>query len=50
VRSAITDDGRAPLAAPGLKLKARLDKVASSLDRVAQKGAVPRRSSRSCAS
>jgi hypothetical protein len=30
VRSAITDDGRAPLAAPGLKLKTRLDKVASS--------------------
>ncbi len=50
VRSAITDDGRAPLAAPGLKLKARLDKVAGSLDRVAQKGAVPHRSSRSCAS
>ena len=49
VRSAITDDGRAPLAAPGLKLKARLDKVAGSLDRVAQKGA-PHRSSRSCAS
>jgi len=38
------------LAAPGLKLKARLDKVASSLDWVAQKGAVPRRSSQSCAS
>jgi hypothetical protein len=30
VRSAITDDGRAPLAAPGLKLKARLDAVAAS--------------------
>ena len=49
VRSAITDDGRAPLAAPGLKLKARLDKIAGSLGRVAQKGA-PRRSSRSCVS
>jgi hypothetical protein len=49
VRSAITDDGRAPLAAPGLKLKTRLDKVASSLDRVAQKGA-RRRSSQSCVS
>ena len=48
VRSAITDDGRAPLAAPGLKLKTRLEKVASSLDRVAQKGG-SRRSSRSCA-
>jgi len=43
VRSAITDDGRAPLAAPGLKLKARLEKVADSLDRVAQKGGLQRR-------
>jgi hypothetical protein len=43
VRSAITDDGRAPLAAPGLKLKARLEKVADSLDRVTKKGAVRRR-------
>ena len=49
VRSAITDDGRAPLAAPGLKLKTRLEKVADSLDRTAQKGAVRRRS-RACAS
>ena len=49
VRSAITDDGRAPLAAPGLKLKTRLEKVASSLDRVAQKGA-RRRSSQNCVS
>jgi Transposase, Mutator family len=48
VRSAITDDGGAPLAAPGLKLKARLEKVADSLDRVMQKGAVRRRS-RACA-
>ena len=39
VRSAITDDGRTPLAAAGLKLEQRLDKVAKSLDRVAQKGA-----------
>jgi mutator family transposase len=39
VRSAITDDGRPPLAAAGLKLKQRLEKVATSLDRVAQKGA-----------
>ena len=44
VRSAITDDGRSPLAAPGLKLKARLEKVADSLDRVAQKGGVRHRS------
>ena len=49
VRSAITDDGRSPLAAPGLKLKARLEKVADSIDRVAQKGAFRRRSS-DCAS
>src|ERR687894_1830609 len=39
VRSAITDDGRAPLAASGLKLKQRLETVAGSLDRVQQKGA-----------
>jgi hypothetical protein len=39
VRSAITDDGRAPLAASGLKLKQRLEKVVDSLDRVQQKGA-----------
>jgi hypothetical protein len=44
VRSAITDDGRAPLAASGLKLKQRLEKVAGSLDRVPQKGASRRRS------
>jgi hypothetical protein len=39
VRSAITDDGRPPLAASGLTLKRRLEKVAASLDRVAEKGA-----------
>ena len=44
VRSAITDDGRAPLAASGLKLKQRLETVAGSLDRVQQKGASHRRS------
>jgi hypothetical protein len=44
VRSAITDDGRTPLAAPGLKLKRRLEAVADSLDRVMEKGAHPRRS------
>jgi hypothetical protein len=48
VRSAITDDGRTPLAASGLKLKARLEAVADSLDRVAEKGA-GRRRSRGCA-
>jgi hypothetical protein len=35
VRSALTDDGRPPLAAPGLKLHERLQAVAASLDRVA---------------
>jgi Transposase, Mutator family len=45
VRSAITDDGRTPLAASGLKLKDRLTAVADSLDRVAEKGAGRRRSS-----
>jgi hypothetical protein len=48
VRSALTDDGRPPLAASGLKLKGRLEAVADSLDRVAAKGA-PRRRSRGCA-
>jgi hypothetical protein len=38
VRSAITDDGRAPLDAPGLRLKERLEKVAGSLERVRAKG------------
>jgi hypothetical protein len=35
VRSALTDDGRPPLAAPGLKLHERLTQIAASLDRVA---------------
>jgi hypothetical protein len=48
VRSAVTDDGRPPLAASGLKLRARLEAVAGSLDRVVEKGAVRRRS-RGCA-
>ncbi|WP_156653188.1 ISNCY family transposase [Methylobacterium sp. Leaf111] len=38
VRSAITDDGRAPLDAAGLRLKDRLEKVAGSLERVRSKG------------
>jgi hypothetical protein len=49
VRSALTDDGRAPLAASGLKLKARLEKVDASLDRAA-KGGTARRDSRGCTS
>ena len=48
VRSAVTDDGRPPLAASGLKLRARLEAVAGSLDRGVEKGAVRRRS-RGCA-
>lgn len=38
VRSAITDDGRPPLAASGLKLHDRLSAVNASLQRVAKKG------------
>jgi hypothetical protein len=37
VRSALTDDGRAPLTASGLKLADRLTEVAASLDRVGAK-------------
>jgi transposase-like protein len=37
VRSALTDDGRPPLAASGLKLHDRLTAVAASLERVAEK-------------
>jgi hypothetical protein len=37
VRSALTDDGRPPLEASGLKLVDRLERVAASLDRVASK-------------
>jgi hypothetical protein len=38
VRSALTDDGRPPLEASGLKLRGRLEKVAASLDRAASRG------------
>jgi hypothetical protein len=38
VRSALTDDGRPPLEASGLKLHARLQAIAASLDRVEEKG------------
>jgi hypothetical protein len=38
VRSALTDDGRPPLAAAGLRLHDRLQAVADSLDRVEEKG------------
>ncbi len=39
LRSAITDDGRTPLAVSGLKLRAQLEALADSLDRAAEKGA-----------
>jgi hypothetical protein len=37
VRSALTDDGRPPLSAPGLVLQGRLEAVVASLARVAEK-------------
>ena len=37
VRSALTDDGRPPLAAPGLKLYERITAIAASLTRVSEK-------------
>ena len=37
VRSSLTDDGRPPLEAPGLKLAGRLEEVAARLDQVAVK-------------
>jgi hypothetical protein len=42
VRSALTDDGRPPLEASGLKLHERLSAVAASLDRVAEKRGSPK--------
>ena len=42
VRSALTDDGRPPLEASGLKLVDRLTAVAASLDRVAAKRGCPK--------
>jgi hypothetical protein len=42
VRSALTDDGRPPLAASGLQLHARLTAIADSLCRVAGQRALPR--------
>ena len=41
VRSALTDDGRAPLDAAGLRLADRLAAIEASLDRVAEKGGSP---------
>ena len=39
VRSALTDDGRPPLAAPGIELYERITAIAASLTRVSEKGA-----------
>jgi len=38
VRSALTDDGRPPLAAAGLKLQERLQAIAAAIGRVVEKG------------
>lgn len=38
VRAALSEDGRAPLAAPGLKLQQRLGAIEQSLERLGQKG------------
>ena len=43
VRSALTDDGRPPLAAAGLQLHDRLNAIAQSLERVEKRGPCPRR-------
>ena len=42
VRSALTDDGRPPLEASGLKLHARLTAITASLERVEKRGPCPR--------
>jgi hypothetical protein len=42
VRSALTDDGRPPLAAAGLQLHDRLSAIAASLERVEKRGPCPR--------
>ena len=41
VRSALTDDGRPPLDADGLKLKERLQSISDSIARVAEKRGLP---------
>jgi hypothetical protein len=50
VRSALTDDGRPPLAASGLKLHQRLSAIDCSLERIAKKGPYPRHSNGSMTS
>jgi hypothetical protein len=41
VRSAITDDGRPPLSASGIKLRDRLEAIGSSIERVGAKRGFP---------
>ena len=41
VRSALTDDGRPPLEASGLKLHGRISGIQASLQRVAEKRGYP---------
>lgn len=43
VRSSLTDDGRPPLEASGLKLHDRLSQISTSIDRVAEKRGFPTR-------
>jgi hypothetical protein len=43
VRSALTDDGRPPLDAPGIQLQQRLSTIEQSLNQVAKKGDCPSR-------
>ena len=50
VRRALTDDGRPPLDASGLKLHQRLSDIASALERGEKRGPCPRRSNGSMAS
>ena len=38
VRSAITDDGRPPLSAPGIRLHERLQSIVTSIERIEEKG------------
>ena len=47
VRTAITDDGRPPLSASGIKLHDRLEAIHTSVQRVSKKGNFPEGSPRS---
>src|SRR5215210_7043543 len=44
VRSAITDDGRPPLSASGIKLHERIEAIHASIERVGKRGSFPERS------